>query len=65
MQMKLIFAVSAVAVALAACTTIAPPPAEIAIPAEAAAPATPAESAHDRLFRLFKESDEANLKRNR
>ena len=64
MQMKLIFAVSAAAVALAACTTTAPPPAEIAIPAEAAAPAAPAESAHDRLFRLFKESDEANLKRN-
>jgi len=63
MQMKLIFAVSAAAVALTACTTTAPPVA-VAAPAEAAAPAAPVESAHDRLFRLFKESDEANLKRN-
>ena len=34
-------------------------------PAEAAKiPAVPQQSAHDRLFRLFKESDEASLKRN-
>jgi uncharacterized protein (DUF885 family) len=41
----------------------------IAVPAAAqtpasAAPAAAQQSAHDRLFRLFKESDEANLKRN-
>jgi len=64
-DMKLTFAsaASAMAIALAACTT-ATPPAEIAsTPVEAAAPVQ-MESAHDQLFRLFKESDEANLKRN-
>jgi len=59
MKMKLVFAVSAAAVALAAAPTIA---AAQAAPS-ASAPAA-SESAHDRLFRLFKESDEANLKRN-
>jgi uncharacterized protein (DUF885 family) len=33
-------------------------------PAKVAAPATAQQSAHDRLFQLFKESDEASLKRN-
>ena len=65
MKMKLVFAASAAAIALTACSTTAlPPPSDVAAPAEAAPPSAPAESAHDRLFRLFKESDEANLKRN-
>jgi uncharacterized protein (DUF885 family) len=63
MTMKLVFAVSAAAIALSACATTAPP-VEVAAPVEIAAPAAPTETAHDRLFRLFKESDEANLKRN-
>ena len=68
MKMKLVFAMSAATLALAACATT-PPPADIAPPAdvaEAAPPVAvaPAESAHDRLFRLFKETDEASLKRN-
>jgi uncharacterized protein (DUF885 family) len=54
--------------ALAACAaTPAPVPVPVA-PAAAEAvpppPAPPQVSAHDRLFQLFKESDEANLKRN-
>ena len=49
------------AVALAACATT--PSADV--PATSAAAAAPAaESAHDRLYRLFRESDEANLRRN-
>jgi uncharacterized protein (DUF885 family) len=63
MKMKLVLAVSAAVTALSACTTPAPP-VEVAAPADVAAPAAGAESAHDRLFRLFKESDEASLKRN-
>ncbi|MES2135942.1 MAG: DUF885 domain-containing protein [Pseudomonadota bacterium] len=54
--------------ALAACGTA---PAPVQAPASPAAveappppPAAPQVSAHDRLFQLFKESDEANLKRN-
>ena len=35
-----------------------------ASPAQSAAPAAAEQSAHDRLFKLFKDSDEANLKRN-
>ena len=35
-----------------------------AAPAQTPAPATAQQSAHDRLFKLFKDSDEANLKRN-
>ncbi len=35
-----------------------------ALPAQTAAPAAAQQSAHDRLFQLFKDSDEANLKRN-
>jgi uncharacterized protein (DUF885 family) len=67
MKMRFAFAVSASAMTLAACTTTTATtasPAEVAaVPAAAPAP-VPAESAHDQLFRLFKESDEANLKRN-
>jgi uncharacterized protein (DUF885 family) len=52
--------------ALAACATAPAAPVETAPIAEApAAPApAPVESAHDRLFELFKASDEAYLKRN-
>ncbi len=54
--------------ALAACTTTTEtagtPPAGRLTPPPIAAPAAPAESAHDRLYRLFQESDEANLRRN-
>jgi uncharacterized protein (DUF885 family) len=67
MKMKLVFAASVAAIALTACTTTnatTAQPAEIAPPVEAAPAAAPAETAHDRLFRLFKETDEANLKRN-
>ena len=66
MKMTFALAVSASLLTLAACATTAPPPAGVAAaPAEAPAPAPVAqESAHDQLFRLFKESDEANLKRN-
>ena len=53
--------------ALSACATT-PAPAPIApvaaVPAAEAVPAEPAQSEHDRLFELFKASDEANLKRN-
>jgi len=63
MTMKLVFAVSAAAIALSACTTAASPT-QVAAPAEVAPPPANTETAHDRLFRLFKESDEANLKRN-
>lgn len=57
--------------ALAACATT-PAPEVAAVPAApvpavaeaAAAPAVPVESAHDRLFRLFKQSDEDSLRRN-
>jgi uncharacterized protein (DUF885 family) len=64
MKLTFAFAASALAMALAACTTTAPPPADAAAaPAEAPAPVAQ-ESAHDQLFRLFKESDEANLRRN-
>ena len=53
--------------ALGACATApAPAPAPIAAVAEPVpvAPAEPQVSAHDRLFQLFKDSDEASLKRN-
>jgi len=54
--------------ALAACATTAEPaPVAAAQPAAApaeAAPAEPVQSEHDKLFALFKASDEANLKRN-
>ncbi|MCL6729164.1 DUF885 domain-containing protein [Sphingomonas sp. SE220] len=51
--------------ALAACATTAPPVAPAAPAVEAPpVPAEPQASAHDRLFQLFKDSDEASLKRN-
>ncbi len=50
---------------LAACaTTPAPEPAPIAPAAEPVAAPAPEKSAHERLFDLFKASDEASLKRN-
>jgi uncharacterized protein (DUF885 family) len=68
MPTKLLLRLSASAsiVALGACatTTVVPPaPAIAEAPVAAEAPVTQA-SAHDRLFELFKASDEANLKRN-
>ncbi|MEO6113785.1 MAG: DUF885 domain-containing protein, partial [Sphingomicrobium sp.] len=48
--------------AVAACSTT-PPPVGVA-PLAATPPVAAVESPHDRLFRLFKESDEAQLKRN-
>ena len=62
MTSKVLFAVSAVTLAVAGCATTPPPPpiaAAIATP-----PLAAVESPHDRLFRLFKDSDEAQLKRN-
>jgi uncharacterized protein (DUF885 family) len=52
--------------ALSACATTPPPVAPAAPAVEAAPPpaAEPVQSAHDRLFELFKASDEASLKRN-
>ncbi|MCL6741887.1 DUF885 domain-containing protein [Sphingomonas sp. RB56-2] len=58
MKLKLFLAISAAAIAL---------PAPLTAAQAALQPATAqqtAETAHDRLFRLFKESDEASLKRN-
>src|SRR5215212_5665338 len=58
---------SASFIALAACAAV-PPPAPVATPvALEAAPPPPVvveQSAHDRLFDLFKASDEASLQRN-
>jgi len=59
--------VSASLIALAACASV-PPPAPVAAPlaveAPPPAPAVVEKSAHDRLFDLFKASDEASLQRN-
>ena len=58
--------VSASLIALGACASVAPP-APVATPATVEAPPAPAvaeKSAHDRLFDLFKASDEASLQRN-
>ncbi|MGI8612319.1 MAG: DUF885 family protein, partial [Sphingomicrobium sp.] len=59
--------VSASLIALAACASV-PPPAPVAAPLAVEAPPPPPvvveKSAHDRLFDLFKASDEASLKRN-
>ena len=60
MKLKLIFAASACHGAVACRCPAAPPAPDRAT----AAPAAAAETPHDRLFRLFKESDEAQLKRN-
>src|SRR5688572_20954864 len=61
------FLAAASCLVLAACATTEPQSATSA-PAAAApaavAPAAAQESAHDRLYRLFRESDEANLRRN-
>ncbi len=58
MKLKLVFVTSAAALALSALPAMA-----AAAQAAQTAPAV-AETPHDRLFRLFKESDEAQLKRN-
>ncbi|MFP5328736.1 MAG: DUF885 domain-containing protein [Alphaproteobacteria bacterium] len=54
--------------ALSACSTTGQSPAPVVAAPEAAAPAAPAaepvQSEHDKLFALFKASDEASLKRN-
>ena len=55
MNLKLVLAISAAVIAL---------PVTPAIAQAAPAATAPVETAHDRLFRLFKESDEASLKRN-
>jgi uncharacterized protein (DUF885 family) len=54
MKLKLVLAISAAVIALPATPSIA----------QTAQAAASVETAHDRLFRLFKESDEASLKRN-
>ena len=54
MKLKLVLAISAAVIALPATPSIA----------QTAPAAASVETAHDRLFRLFKESDEASLKRN-
>ena len=67
MTSKFVFALSVASLALAACATTAEPAPQVAAAAAvepARVAAAPAESGHDRLFRLFKESDEAQLKRN-
>jgi uncharacterized protein (DUF885 family) len=60
--------VSVSLLALAACATtpapIAPAAPAVAVEAPPPVPAEPQVSAHDRLFQLFKDSDEANLRRN-
>ena len=59
--------VSASLLALAACATVPPPEpvaAPVAVEAAPPAPAVVEKSAHDRLFDLFKASDEASLQRN-
>ena len=58
MQSKLVLAASAIALTISTNAFAQP-----ATPAPQPAPAT-AETPHDRLFRLFKESDEASLRRN-
>jgi len=55
--------VSASLMALGACASV-PQPAPVAVEAAPAAPVVAQKSAHDRLFDLFKASDEASLKRN-
>jgi uncharacterized protein (DUF885 family) len=57
MKLKFVLAISAAAITLPASVTATQP-------AAAPAASSAAESPHDQLFRLFKESDEASLKRN-
>jgi len=58
-------AVSASLIALGACATVAPPAPPVAVvDAAPTVPVVAEKSAHDRLFDLFKASDEASLKRN-
>ena len=65
MKSRFYFAACAMALAVTACSTTSPPaPIAPVAPAEAAPPVVAAETPHDRLFRLFKDSDEAQLKRN-
>ena len=60
-----LFLIGASAAALGACATApATEPAPLVPASEPAAALAPQKSAHDRLFDLFKESDEASLKRN-
>ena len=61
-----LLALSVSAIGLAACATTAPPaaPPPPAVAEAAPAPEAPQPSAHDQLFQLFKDSDEAQLKRN-
>ena len=60
-----LFLLGASAAALSACATApAPEPAPVVPASEPTAAPAPQKSAHDRLFDLFKESDEASLKRN-
>jgi uncharacterized protein (DUF885 family) len=58
------FALAASLIALGACAAVPPPPPIVAQAPPPAAPAEVQKSAHDRLFDLFKASDEASLKRN-
>jgi uncharacterized protein (DUF885 family) len=55
---------SASLIALGACASVPPPAPPVAIEAAPSAPVVVEKSAHDRLFDLFKASDEASLKRN-
>src|SRR5688572_12771753 len=57
------FAALGLASVMAAAIATVPSLAQVAAPAPAASAEVSA-SAHDRLFKLFKDSDEANLKRN-
>ena len=61
----LLFAALLSSCALSACATTTPAPAPVAVaPAAAPVAAEPAQSEHEKLFALFKASDEATLKRN-
>ena len=60
-----LFLLCASMAALGGCAAVpAPEPARVVPASGPAAAAVPEKSAHDRLFELFKESDEASLKRN-
>jgi uncharacterized protein (DUF885 family) len=57
-------ALAACAAAPRAASAVPPPPQELTVEEAAKIPPLPQMSAHDRLFDLFKQSDEASLKRN-